>query len=107
MSSRRSGPPSTPFHPKRVLPLGFFALSLMLSFDALGQGLDIQQFHPMPDQGRNFFSTSSAEVAPHLYWQASTLAHYAHNPLVLRDRDGTRLSALVGSQASVNLLATL
>ncbi|MBA2665265.1 MAG: OmpA family protein [Bradymonadaceae bacterium] len=74
---------------------------------ALAEGFDLQQFNPMPDQQRNFFSTSSAEVAPHMSWQGFALFNYAHAPLVLRDAEGRRVEAIVGSQSTLNLLGSI
>ncbi len=70
-------------------------------------GFELQQFHPMPDQTRNFFSVSSAEVAPHLNWQAMALFNYANSPLTLRNVDGDNLGTLVGSQSVVNLMGNI
>lgn len=71
------------------------------------EGFDLQQFNPMPDQSRNFFSASSAEVAPHLSWGAMALFHYAHKPLVLRDADDKRVGTVVDSQSTLNLLGSI
>lgn len=70
-------------------------------------GFDLQQFNPMPDQSRNFFSASSAEIAPHLSWSGMALFNYAHKPLVLRDADDNRIGTVVDSQSTVNLLGNI
>src|SRR5690606_24919004 len=70
-------------------------------------GFDLQQFNPMPDQSRNFFSASSAEVAPHLSWSAMALFNYAHKPLVLRDADDKRIGTVIDSQSTINLLGSI
>lgn len=71
------------------------------------EGFDLQQFNPMPDQSRNFFSASSAEVAPHLSWSAMALFNYAHKPLVLRDADDKRVGTVIDSQSTINLLGSI
>lgn len=70
-------------------------------------GFELQQFHPMPDQTRNFFSVSSADVAPHLNWQAMALFNYANSPLTLRRPTGDKVGTLVDSQSVVNLMGNV
>ncbi len=83
------------------------AVVLLCAPVSADEGFDLQQFHPMPDQTGNFFGASSADVAPHLDWQASVLGNYAHNPLVLMDENGDRLDSVVTSQAAFSLLASV
>lgn len=76
--------------------------------EAAAEGFDLQQFSPMPNLSGNFFSTSSADVAPHLEWSAMAMFNYANDPLVLLDMDTMeRQDALVSDQATVHLLFSL
>lgn len=80
---------------------------LLAPQEVLGQGFDVQQFHPMPDQSENFFSTSSAEVAEHLRYSGVVLFNYSNDPLIRRDANGERLDSLVGHQGTTHLLLNL
>src|SRR5690554_1256711 len=80
---------------------------LAASPNVSAEGFDLQQFNPMPNLSGNLFSTSSADVAPHLEWSAMALFNYANDPLVLQDSNGDRMKSLVSHHGNLNLLFSL
>lgn len=88
------------------------AASLVASSTAAAQNateapkLAINRFHPAP-AGDRMFGVQSPDVAGHLALRASALFDYAHNPVVLRDKNGENAGAIVGGQLFFHLGASL
>ncbi len=96
---------------RKLTRLAIFATASIVMLTATqnvaAEGFDLQQFNPMPNLSGNLFSTSSADVAPHLEWSAMALFNYANDPLVLQNSNGDRMKSLVSDQANLNLLFSL
>lgn len=67
--------------------------------------LALSRFHPS-QAGDRLFGVQSPFVAGHLTPHAVLMADYAHNPLVVRNGDGTAIGSIVGSQMFVHLNAS-
>ncbi len=62
-------------------------LLVSLPVAAGAAGIDALQFHP-PSTSGGFLGVDGALTAPHLGFSIGLFASYAHDPLVLRDKDG-------------------
>ena len=88
--------------------LGIAALLLMaMPLQAAAQGFELQQFHPMPGQKANLFTTSAAQVPSHMDWSALLILNYGNDPLVWRNEEGERIESVVGHQGTANILASM
>ena len=92
-------------HLTALLAVGVLTLGLLVTAPARAQQrFDPQFFHPNPIQRSNPSGTWSADVLADGAFELGVLAHYDHNPLVVRNSDSDRIYSVIGGQSTLHLM---